>query len=135
MSRSYKKPYIKDGGRSKKKEKRLASKAVRNYKEDISNGKSYKKLYCSYNICDYRYNAYVKDKKAIRYYIHPVWSDWEYIGTWKEEKRFFYIDERGFLKNGKKTIEKPQYVKKLLGWEIDDDLEILIEWEKKARRK
>jgi hypothetical protein len=33
--------------------KRLANKRTRN--TDIQNGKSYKKLLCSYDICDYKY--------------------------------------------------------------------------------
>ena len=54
MSRSYRKPYNVEGPRNgKTKEKRFASKKVRK-SEYISDGASYKKMYCSYNICDYR---------------------------------------------------------------------------------
>jgi len=35
--------------------KRQANKRVRKYKGDVSNGRSYKKLYCSWNICDFRF--------------------------------------------------------------------------------
>ncbi|WP_337103770.1 hypothetical protein [Paenibacillus sp. YIM B09110] len=34
--------------------KRQASKAVRRYALDCGQGKWYRKVYCSYNICDYR---------------------------------------------------------------------------------
>ena len=52
MSRSRKKcGVIKDNGRSKKYDKRLANKAVRH--ADLSSGCSYKKVYDQYNICDY----------------------------------------------------------------------------------
>ncbi|MCT4584441.1 MAG: hypothetical protein N4A54_05895 [Peptostreptococcaceae bacterium] len=55
MSRSYKKtPVLKDSGDNKW-VKRQASKSVRRYKYIIKSGSSYKKLYCSYNICDYRF--------------------------------------------------------------------------------
>ena len=52
MSRSYKRhPVTKD--KNYKFGKRLAVKAVRR-DDGISNGKSYKKKFCSWNICDYR---------------------------------------------------------------------------------
>lgn len=35
--------------------KRQASKAVRRFTDDIKKGKWYRKLYCSWNICDYRF--------------------------------------------------------------------------------
>jgi len=61
MSRSFRKtPKITGGTR---KGKRLASKAVRNYKNDISDGKSYKKIYCSWNIRDYRPQCWDKNNE------------------------------------------------------------------------
>ncbi|MFB6367019.1 hypothetical protein ACFCP7_23825 [Paenibacillus elgii] len=35
--------------------KQQASKAARRYAGDMQNGKWYRKLYCSWNICDYRF--------------------------------------------------------------------------------
>lgn len=132
MSRSYKKPYIKDNGRSKKEAKRFANKVVRKYKDIIPNGKSYRKLYCSYNICDYKYKTYAD--KAYRYHIEPIWSDWEI--TPKREKRVVLcVDKFGFLKTKEEIINTPYYIKRLLGWEMNDDWEDLVEREKKARRK
>ena len=52
MSRSYKKPYIKQDGT--KWAKRLANKRVR-HTEDVGNYGSYKKVFCSYDISDYRF--------------------------------------------------------------------------------
>ncbi|AKF95845.1 hypothetical protein ABE137_00550 [Brevibacillus laterosporus] len=54
MSRSYKKfPVVKDKtGPGKKFAKRLASKAVRRYKDGIHNGSMYRKIFCSWNIND-----------------------------------------------------------------------------------
>lgn len=54
MSRSYKKkPYCTDGRNGRKFFKRQANKVVRHCQEEISNGSSYKNLYCSWNIHDY----------------------------------------------------------------------------------
>ena len=58
MSRSFKKsPVIKDANRkgpTYKSGKQIANRAVR-HKGDIPNGGSYKKVYCSWNISDYRF--------------------------------------------------------------------------------
>ena len=58
MSRSYKKtPVIKDSGckgTRYKSGKQIANRAVRN-QEDVLNGGSYKKVYCSWNISDWRF--------------------------------------------------------------------------------
>lgn len=55
MSRSYKKhPWVTDGTRGQVISKRFANKTVRNYKHKIANGKSYKKLFCSYDIHDFK---------------------------------------------------------------------------------
>ena len=55
MSRSHRKPWVKDKiindtGITK----RLASKKVRRYKQGISNGKWYKKIFDSYELVEYR---------------------------------------------------------------------------------
>jgi hypothetical protein len=54
MSRSYRKPYFTET--RKRWAKRKASKAVRRRK-DLSDGASYKKVYESWNITDFRYEC------------------------------------------------------------------------------
>ena len=74
MSRSYKKnPGYTDYSRGRTKYmKRLASKSVRNYDGNLSNGCSYKKLLCSYDI---------RDWKCI--YYGP--SDYSYYSNYRQE--------------------------------------------------
>lgn len=53
MSRSYKKnPIIKDKNKGMK---QIANKKVRHHKGNIANGNAYKKLFSSYDICDYSF--------------------------------------------------------------------------------
>ena len=55
MSRSYKKhPYYTDGTNGRVIQKRWANKKVRNYTKEIENGRSYKKLFCSWEIHDFK---------------------------------------------------------------------------------
>lgn len=78
MSRSYKKhPFSTDGNpKTLVKSKRHANKVVRRYNKDISNGKFYKRLFCSYDIHDYI-------------------SRW----SWAEAKRFYEeLDEHDYRK-------------------------------------
>ena len=50
MSRSFKKtPIVKDNRRGRKKSKRLANRKIRNTAA-LSNGKFYRKVFCSYDI-------------------------------------------------------------------------------------
>lgn len=72
MSRSYKRhPITKD--KNSKFGKRLAVKAVR--KDDgISNGKSYKKKFCSWNICDYRIYEGSLEKSLCKWKKHWMTS-------------------------------------------------------------
>lgn len=51
MSRSYKAPVVKQ--RQHKKDKRLAERRVRRQKDDIADGKVYRKYSNSYDICDW----------------------------------------------------------------------------------
>jgi len=53
MTHSIKKPYLTEQG-NKKYWKHVANKLIRN-REDIPNGSSYKRLYDSWNITDYRF--------------------------------------------------------------------------------
>lgn len=64
MSRSTRKPYFKD---STPGAKRQANKRVRKSKkgEELADGGSYKKEYCSYDISDYSFHA-PENKKAGR---------------------------------------------------------------------
>jgi len=58
MSRSYRKPWCTDGykGSSRKQAaKKEASRRIRRLSEDIPDGGAYRKFYCSWNICDYRF--------------------------------------------------------------------------------
>lgn len=69
--------------------KRQASKAVRRYTDEVRNGKWYRKLFCSWNICDYRFfktrqqsihewetSRYPRDQSLTR---TEVINDWEKI--------------------------------------------------------
>lgn len=51
MSRSYKAPVVKQ--RQHKKDKQLAARRVRRQKDDIADGKAYRKESNSWNICDF----------------------------------------------------------------------------------
>lgn len=66
MSRSYRKPYEKEGYGSpdKAKRKRRAARAVRNA-DGVADGGAYKKLYNSWNISDFRFFC-PNDKKSHR---------------------------------------------------------------------
>lgn len=64
MSRSYKKHEVyTDGRNGQVVSKRFANKAVRRYKNYLSNGKAYKKLYCSWEIHDHIWRWTWKDAK------------------------------------------------------------------------
>lgn len=78
MSRSMKKtPVCKEYG--SRWSKRQASKAVRRYTEDIPFGKCYRKIYCSWNISDWRfYTPYAQ-----------AFKEWETTGsTWRRQVSF-----------------------------------------------
>lgn len=55
MSRSYKKhPWATDNS-DKKIHKKIANRRVRRFNRDIANGKAYRKLYESWEICDWKW--------------------------------------------------------------------------------
>ena len=85
MSRSYKKhPVITDGSAGITKIfKRFANKKVRNYRKKIAKGKSFKRLFCSYDIHDYI-------------------SRW----SWAEAKKEYESDPYGYLKNEYPTLKE-----------------------------
>lgn len=64
MSRSYKKvPCCKDYNRGMKK---CANRYLRRNYLDIPSGRAYKKLFCSYDICDYKFlNSFSSYKKGL----------------------------------------------------------------------
>lgn len=62
MSRSRKQPWYCDSNPWAKQD---ANKLIRRYKGTIPNGKSYHKLYCPYNICDWKCFA-PEDARAYR---------------------------------------------------------------------
>ena len=93
MSRSYKKvPYC--GDKKGKDKKRIANHAVRNYLKDLdktlSRG-SFKKIFCSYDICDYgwlqSWEEYWEDLTK-SYQQHPEW--YKQPPNKKKEYRFWY---------------------------------------------
>lgn len=49
--------------------KRLASKTVRKYKGDVSDGNWYKKTFCSWNINDYKWSVWDKNSEWYKYII------------------------------------------------------------------
>lgn len=63
MSRSRRRPWATDYSRTKYLAKRLANKRVRRFKREMPEGNWFKKLYSSYNICDYRW--YEKDNREL----------------------------------------------------------------------
>ena len=82
MSRSYKKfPFCKCEN-SCKSGKKFANKKVRRHKKEISNGRSYKKLYESWDICDYRSSMTWQE-----------WQEWCHHPRWwgrKQEEPIYY---------------------------------------------
>ena len=63
MSRSRKKFPMVKCEKSCKTGKHFASRRVRRYKGEISNGSDYKRLYCSWDICDYYFSVSEEDIK------------------------------------------------------------------------
>ena len=93
MSRSYKHT-PRAGDKKSKIAKRLANRRIRNYPIDspFFNHKSYKKIFCSYDICDYQsvgttFADYWKMCKK-------RWYDWEYkykpFPTVEQAKKEYY---------------------------------------------
>ncbi|WP_138754250.1 hypothetical protein [Paenibacillus sinopodophylli] len=71
--------------------KRQAAKAVRRYSENVQNGKWYRKIYCSWNICDYRF--FKTRQQAIKEWQTSTWlpeqllTEAEIINTWEKQYR------------------------------------------------
>ncbi|MBD5142611.1 MAG: hypothetical protein HDT22_03240 [Ruminococcus sp.] len=87
MSRSYKKfPVVKDRAstsKNRQKPKTFANRTVRRSKIIPSGKAGFKKLYCSWNICDYRFLSRYSNEKFLKkawdngdMYIHVArWGD------------------------------------------------------------
>ena len=63
MSRSYRKPFVRDGYKGSKRKqymKRYANKVVR-HADDVPNGKKFRRFVDPWEICDYRYRADMND--------------------------------------------------------------------------
>ena len=67
MSRSYKKPCIKQNMRGTKKAKQTANRWLRRSHQDIGQGNNYKKYYCSWDITDYKW---------------IIWKQFKHSDTW-----------------------------------------------------
>ena len=97
MSRSYRKfAVIKDKDRTSKrrfKHKTIANRAVRKNKDEIISGKSgFKKIYCSWNISDYRFVGIQTTKELKRQfeYDFPEFSHCKtYKDAYKHWKKFY----------------------------------------------
>lgn len=88
MSRSYKKNcFCTDNGERKRFGKRQANKLIRRT-SGIADGMSYKKYYCSWDICDYKF--------------HRTWEDFKKEPTHWE--KFVYTFEGNKLKKWTKII-------------------------------
>jgi len=72
MSRSYRKPWVIDGYGSKWKKfmKNYANRRIRKKDKVIQNGKAYKKITNSWEICDYKWRIDLKDP----FYAEETWK-------------------------------------------------------------
>lgn len=93
MSRSYKKvPYV--GDSKGKKKKRCANSKVRMFLKNLNNkipNSSYKKVFCSYDICDYYYIESWQEywETCLRYY-NEYPERYKHPPNKKEEYRQWY---------------------------------------------
>ncbi|MDG0810534.1 hypothetical protein [Cohnella rhizosphaerae] len=70
--------------------KRMASKAVRRYNGEIANGKWYRKVYCSWNICDYRFYR-TKQQAILEWETERwVWRRAKSLEAWINHWEKFY---------------------------------------------
>lgn len=86
MSRSYKKhPWATDSHKNKKFLKKIANRRVRRFNHKLANGSAYRKLYQSYEICDYKFFcSFIQAMKEISKEIKEdeaknekeYWKDW-----------------------------------------------------------
>lgn len=86
MSRSYKKNAYATDNTSSGKNKRIANRIMRRNKNTLYQGGTYKKSYCSWNICDFRFRYDEKD--VVNYYYTEIAKNNAYI-----KKRFPTLDD------------------------------------------
>ena len=92
MSRSYKRSVI-CKGQNNKKGKRLAGRTVRRA-SDVPNGNCFKKLYCTWDICDWRFREQSYTAEQFRkawYDCENTEFDWRRNSfcNWKTAYRFY----------------------------------------------
>jgi len=88
MSRSYKKEPVVKG--KVKGMKEIANRRIRNFKGEISNGSSYKKVFQSYDICDFAFRETYLDYKTRKHKYQSVnipHSEMTYYDWFKMYKR------------------------------------------------
>jgi len=110
MSRSYRKhvEISKDpGGPYRKFAKKMAKRKVRRTK-DIPDGKAYRKVYCSWEICDYRgwWSISEELRSEIKFYAEILRKEEEGQPIWRHEKRRL---NRGFPTYEKVYKERRRY--------------------------
>lgn len=65
MSRSFKRPWVKGTSRSGQRwMKRYASKVVRRYRSYIPDGMRYKRIFETWDLCDYRWMVYKREVES-----------------------------------------------------------------------
>jgi len=72
MSKSRRVPWITDGYKGSRRRqffKNYANRVVRKTR-DVPSGKAYKKVFCSYDICDFKWYADIKDE----FYKKEFWK-------------------------------------------------------------
>ena len=86
MARSFKKTpgYTNSGSRGRKFAKRWANRKVRQIKGDLPNGGSYRKVYDSWNICDFKTIYYTP--VMYRDYVNKLWRDYK-KGDWLRDQQ------------------------------------------------
>ena len=84
MSRSYKHvPCYKDHNRGMKK---CANRKIRRNYLIVPSGMAYKKLFCSYEICDYKFiRSFASYKKIFSKKRYRIYSDKEFYRMWYKD--------------------------------------------------
>lgn len=88
MSRSYKKhPWATDNHSNRKYLKKVANKRVRRFNRELANGNAYKRLYPTYDICDYKFFCtFIDALKELNRKIDEIENEKQY---WKEWYKYY----------------------------------------------
>lgn len=88
MSRSYKKhPWATDNHKGKKYLKKVANKRVRKFNRELANGNAYRRLYPTYDICDYKFFCtFIDALKELNRKIDEIENEKQY---WKEWYKYY----------------------------------------------